>query len=194
MSLFLLLALLTAAPDGATDTSCEPVDGFPEEKGVPSQPTLVRWARSRLGPDAAGIIGALDWEQLSWSGTEGRYLAPPRPPVAWNLRLAVPEPFQLTASLTLEPGACLTPRQYGADPPTADEGVLHFEGPWRVELRLSAGAKSESLLLTGVPHLAVAWRREAGRPQASLFAEQSSWPFQFDLPIAQGRPSAPGTP
>ncbi|MFY0525850.1 hypothetical protein ACN28I_22795 [Archangium gephyra] len=73
MNLFLLLTLLTAAPVEATGTPCDPVEGAPDD-GVPSQPALVRWARSHLGPEAARLVGTLDWDQLSWSGSEGRYL------------------------------------------------------------------------------------------------------------------------
>jgi hypothetical protein len=131
-------------------------------------------------------VGALDWEQLSWSGEEGRYLAPPPSPSGWSVRLAAPEPLQLTASLALEPGACLTLRQYHADAPTAGEGVLALEGPWRVELRLSAGGRTEPILLTGIPQLVIIWGRDAGRPQARLVAEHPSQHFDFDLPISQG--------
>ncbi|WP_257449692.1 hypothetical protein [Archangium lipolyticum] len=115
MNLFLLLTLLTAAPAGATGTPCEPVEGAPGDHGVYSQPALVRWARSHLGTEAARLVGTLDWDELSWSGSEGRYLAPPPSPSGWSVRLAAPEPLQLTASFHLEPGACLTLRPYGAD-------------------------------------------------------------------------------
>jgi len=84
VNLFLLLTLLTAAPVEATGTPCEPVEGAPGDDRVPSQPALVRWARSHLGPEAARLVGTLDWEQLSWSGSEGRYLAPPPSSSGWQ--------------------------------------------------------------------------------------------------------------
>jgi hypothetical protein len=186
VNLFLLLTLLTAAPVEAAGTPCEPVEGAPGDDGVPSQPALVRWARSHLGPEAARLVGTLDWDQLSWSGSEGRYLAPPPSSSGWSVRLAVPEPLQLTASFTLEPGACLTLRPYGADAPTSEEGALALEGPWRVELRLSAGRQAEPLLLPSIPRLVVAWGRDAGRPEARFIAEHSSRIFEYDLPIPQG--------
>ncbi len=187
MNLFLLLALLTAAPAETTGTPCEPLEGAPDGDGVPSRSALVRWARSHLGPEAARLVGTLDWDQLSWSGSEGRYLAPPPSPSGWSVRLAVPEPLQLTASFTLEPGACLTLRSYGADALTPEEGALSLEGPWRVELQLSAGSQAQPILLTGIRQLTVAWGRDnAGRPEARLIAEHPSRMFEFNLPIPQG--------
>ncbi|WP_164013437.1 hypothetical protein [Pyxidicoccus trucidator] len=186
MNLLPLLVLLTAVSAEAAGTPCEPVDGAPGDDGVPSRPTLVRWARSHLGPEAAHLVGALDWEQVSWSGSEGRYLAPPPSQSGWSVRLAVPEPFRLSASFALEPGACLTLRQYGADPLSTEEGALALEGPWRVELRLSAGGRTKPVQLPGIPQLVVAWSREAGRPRARLIAEHPSRNFEFDLALPQG--------
>ena len=188
MNLFLLLVLLTAAPAlAATDTPCEPVESAAEDGGLPSQSALVRWARSHLGTGAAGIIGALDWEQLSWSGTEGRYLAPPSPS-GWSVRLAAPEPLQLTASLTLKPGACLTIRSYGTfgeEGFTAKEGSLVLEGPWRFEVTLSVGGQTAQLLSTEASELSVDWRRDDGRPKARLLAKDLSG-SEFDLPVPRG--------
>lgn len=184
VNLFLMLALLTAVPAEDAATPCEPVESFFERDAPPSRPTLVRWARSHLGSDAARLVGALDWEQFSWSGSEGRYLAPPPSRSGWNVRLAVPEPFQLSASFALEPGACLTLQPYGEL--STKEGALALVGPWRVELRLSAGGQTRTVPLTGIPQLVVVWGRKDGRPDARLIAEYPSKMFEFDLPLPKG--------